>query len=149
MLDAAGCVTAANTSARKLWQAGEAELVGDAFASLFAFEVVSNDPEFLEAQWDVVLASALDRSANLTAQPREGAPCDVRVRIEKLTAAASGYVATVQPPAIRAPASATAGPDDELAAGFRLLAEKGAAGFFDLNLKGGRVQFAPVWTKMI
>src|SRR2546427_9976665 len=61
VLDAHGRITAANGSARQLWQTGEAELVGEAFASLFVFEGVSTDPEFLEAQWAGVLASALDR----------------------------------------------------------------------------------------
>ena len=71
VLNAAGCVTAANTSARALWQAGETELLGEPFATLFAFEIVSPDPEFLEAQWEALLISALDRSATLSAQPRE------------------------------------------------------------------------------
>ncbi len=147
VLDAAGRVTGANTSARLLWQTGERELIGEAFASLFAFEVVSNDPEFLEAQWDVVLASALDRFTPLTAQPREGAPRDVRVRIEKCLGATPGYFATVQPPAVAAAAPAPA--TDDLGAGLRLLAEKGGIGFFDLQLKAGRVHFTPMWKKLL
>src|SRR5205807_6325656 len=33
--------------------------------------------------------------------------------------------------------------------GFALLAEKGAAGFFDLNLKAGQVQLSPAWKKLL
>ena len=145
LLDAAGCVTAANASARALWQTGETELVGEPFATLFAFEIVSHDPEFLEAQWEALLISALDRSATLSAQPREGAPRDVRVRLEKILGPVPGYIAAIQPPA---PPAAPPGGDD-IAAGFALLAEKGAAGFFDLQLAAGRVRFSPAWKKIL
>ena len=148
VLDAGGRITAAGASARKLWQTGENELVGEAFASLFAFEIVSNDPEFLEAQWDVLLASAQERETRLMAQPREGAPREVVVRLEKLVAAATGYIATVVPPPVRATAPTHMG-GDETVEGYRILAEKGGAGFFDLNLKSGRVQFSPTWKKML
>ncbi|MSU48163.1 MAG: PAS domain-containing sensor histidine kinase [Opitutus sp.] len=148
LLDAAGRVTAANTTAHSLWQTGTDGLVGKAFASLFIFEIVSSDPDFLEAQWDVVLASALDRAVTLGAQPPGGTPRDVSVRIEKIGGTATGYFATVQP-SVAAP-TAMATPDhDDAAAGLQLLAEKSAAGFFDLNLKSGRVQFSPVWKKML
>ena len=145
VLNAAGCVTAANTSARALWQAGETELLGEPFATLFAFEIVSPDPEFLEAQWEALLISALDRSATLSAQPREGAPRDVCVRLEKILGPVPGYLAAIQPPA--PPAAAPDG--DDTAAGFALLAEKGAAGFFDLRLAAGRVRFSPAWKKIL
>ena len=41
LLDNGGRILSANTSARALWQAGVSELVGEAFAGLFAFEVTS------------------------------------------------------------------------------------------------------------
>ena len=44
-LDGAGRVTAANASARTLWQAGDTELIGEPFAALFVFEVTAQDPE--------------------------------------------------------------------------------------------------------
>jgi PAS domain S-box-containing protein len=145
VLNAAGRVTAANTSARALWQAGETELLGEPFATLFAFEIVSPDPEFLEAQWEALLVSALDRSATLAAQPRAGAPRDVRVRLEKILGPVPGYLAAIQPPA--PPAAAPGG--DDTAAGLALLAAKGAAGFFDLQLAAGRVRFSPAWKKIL
>ena len=147
-LDANGRISAANTSARQLWQTGENELIGEAFATLFAFEVVSNDPEFLEAQWEVVLASALDRSTTFSIQPREGAPRDMRVRIERTVGSATTYIATVHAPVATPTATVTAA-NDEAAAGLKLLTEKGPGGFFDLNLKGGHVQFSPVWKRML
>ncbi len=148
VVDAAGKVTAANATARKLWQTGENELVGDAFASLFAFEITSNDPEFLDAQWEVLQASALERTTPLHVQPREGAPREMSVRLEKMLGAPAGFIATIHEPIAPAAAPAASGNDD-LAVGYGVLADKGSAGFFDLNLKSGRVLFAPAWKKLL
>ncbi len=148
LLDASGKITGANASARKFWQTGENELVGEAFASLFAFEITSNDADFLEAQWEVLLASALDRFSTLNAQPREGAPREVAVRLEKLLGTGPAYCATVQPPA-RAVDGARNGAAEEVLAGYGILADKGAAGFFNLNFQANRFYFSPAWKKLL
>ncbi len=148
LLDASGRITAANASARLLWQTADAELVGEHFASLFAFDVVSNEADWLEAQWDVLLSAALEQAISLKAQPREGAPREVRVRLEKALAVAPGYFALVETPGTAAalsPASATPARTDGLA----LLAEKGAAGFFDLHFKDDRIYYSPAWKKLL
>ena len=142
LLDASGRVTAANATARSLWQITEAELLGEPFPSLFHFEVVSDGPEWLEAQWDVILSVALERTALLTVQPRESAPHNRSVRIEPALGAHSGYIAVVQPPA-----TAVAPPARE--DGFALLVEQSAVGFFDLNLKASRFSYSPVWKKLL
>ncbi len=147
ILDAAGKVTAANASARTLWQTADNELIGDAFAALFVSEITSSDPEFLEVQWEVLLDSTLNKTTPLQALPREGAPRDVRVRLEKILGQASGYIATIQPPAAApAPSDASAAPNHS---GFQLLADAGTAGFFDLQLSTGRVLFSPAWKKLL
>ena len=102
VLDALGKVTAANASARTLWQTGDNELIGEALPTLFVSEITSSDPEFLEVQWEVLLESALNRSTTLQAMPREGAPREVRLRLEAIFGPAAGYIATVQPPAAAA-----------------------------------------------
>ncbi len=147
VLDAAGKVTAANASARVLWQTGENELIGDAFAALFVSEITSSDPEFLEVQWEVLLDGTLNKTTPLQALPREGAPRDVRVRLEKILGAASGYIATIQPPAVAVSAAPAAG--DDSTSGFKLLTDHGAAGYFDLQLAAGRVRFSPAWKKLL
>ncbi|PAW67322.1 MAG: hypothetical protein B9S34_05805 [Opitutia bacterium Tous-C1TDCM] len=148
-LDAAGRITGANAAARTLWQTGAESLAGEAFAGLFAFEVVSGDPEFLEAQWEVLLASTLDRDTVLSARPRDGAPREVRVRLEPALAGGDGFLVTVRPPAKRAGSNPPMPAGDDLVGGLRLLADRGAAGFFDLNLKSGRVQFSAAWKKLL
>ena len=143
LLDEAGHVTAANASAQTLWQTGPGELIGAHFASLIQFDVVSNEPDWLASNWEIILATALDQSARLTLQPRTGAPRDMLVRLEKNLGTPPGYLATALP--LSAAAAPTAGDD----ASFRLLAEKGVAGFFDLNLQTGRAHYSAAWKKII
>ncbi len=144
LLDPRGRVSAANSSARQLWQTGDGELIGEHFASLFVFEVVSNDPEFLDAQWDVLVATALDQAATLTVQPREGAPCDMRVRLEK-SLGADGYLAVIQTP----PAAPVAPAATDAGNALTVLAEKGTIAFFDLHFKVGRARYSAPWKKML
>jgi hypothetical protein len=40
-----------------LWQAGAGELLGEFFPDLFALDIVSDEPEMQEAQWDILLAA--------------------------------------------------------------------------------------------
>ncbi|MEY2879451.1 MAG: hypothetical protein RLZZ15_1831 [Verrucomicrobiota bacterium] len=147
VLDAAGRVTAANSSAASLWNFPPADLVGAPFAALFAFDIVSADPEFLDAQWEGLLLTALEKPSRLTAQPRDAAPREVRVRLEPFAGGAPGYLATVEPsrPAAAQPSAA---PDDRAAA-LQLLADHGGAAFFDLQLAAGAVLLSPAWKKLL
>lgn len=144
MLDGDGRILSANATAARLWQAGN-ELPGEPFASLFAFEVVSNDPEFIQAQWEGLLVG-LGRDAVLTAQPREGALRDVRVRLEKMDGGAPVYVATVRPAGMVASGGAA---EADHAARFQLLSTEAALGFFDLNLASGAVHFSAMWKRLL
>lgn len=86
-LNASGRVLQANAGAGRLWQTEVAKLAGMPLPSLFCFEIVSADPEWAEAQWDVLLSAAQDRTITLQAQPFEPGPVDVQLRLE---AAAGG-----------------------------------------------------------
>ncbi len=145
VLDEAGRITGANTSARRLWQSAGHELVGERYASLFAFEVVSTDPDFLENAW-LALANDLDRDLVLASHPRPGVPSELQVRLERQSGEPGGYIATLQP-ARPAPASSTETSPHQPA--WAILTEKAAAGFFDLNLKIGRVEFSPAWKRLL
>ena len=99
-LDASGKILFADAGARSLWRAGETELNGEHFSSLFAFDVTSKDSHWLESQWDVLLAATAAGPLRLTAQPRDGARLEVSVRLEKaVLPAAQGFLAFVQPAA--------------------------------------------------
>ncbi len=144
VLGADGRIAAANPSAHALWQTRAAEMIGEAFVSLFAFEVFSADPDFLEAQWEAVLAGALERPIDLVAQPREGAPRTVRVRIEQATGSAGGpYLAIVRLPANQP------GEADAFLASLRELEACDAVGFFVLDWPAGRARFSPAWRRVL
>lgn len=144
-LNADGKVIAANQEAKLLWQVADGELIGDSFPSLFALDIVCDEPEMAQAQCDVLLAAVLDKGAELKIEPREGAPRLMFVRAERALGD-GGYVVTVQPTIPLAPAAAAS--DDSLH-GMRLFAEHGAVGFFDLNLKSGAVVYSPAWKRML
>jgi PAS domain S-box-containing protein len=146
-LDAAGRITLASAAARQLWQAGETELVGEAFPNLFFFEVTSREPDWLEAQWEVLLAAALGKAVPLTAQPHESAHREVTVRLEKIPGAAPAYLAQVMPAAATSPASAAALPNE--LAGLAVLAERSSLGFFDLNFKDSQIYYSVGWKKIL
>ena len=143
LVNTQGLITAANASALALWQVSESELIGEAFSSLFYIEVISESADLLEAQWEVALATTLDRGAILGVKPREGAPFDQLVRLEPALGAASGYIAVVQNPPVT---SANPAARDD---GLSLLLEHNVAGFFDLNFKAGRIFYSAAWKKLL
>jgi two-component system cell cycle sensor histidine kinase/response regulator CckA len=145
LLDGSGRVLSANASARSLWQTADNELIGEAFAGLFVFEITSQDPDFLVAQWEVLVSAAVGAPLPLQAQPREGAPRSVQVHLEATTGASPGYLAVVTAAAPAAAPAAAAGPDH----GAALLAEHGAAGFFDLNFRENLIHYSPAWKKLL
>ncbi len=150
-LDPAGRVTGANRAALTLWRLPAEALVGKPFATLLAFEITSSDPDFLEAQWDVLLTTGLDRETEVQVQPADGAPVEQLLRLEPQLAPATGYFATVQPR--RSATSAHAESADPARAGrlagLEALADTAAAGFFELNLQEPRCTFSPGWKRLL
>ncbi len=143
LLDADGRITAANHSARALWGTSGREPVGGHICSLIQFETASEEPGWIVAQWKVLLTATLDQNTLLVTKPAAGVPRNVFIRLESHLGATPGYIATVQPVQ---PLAAPAVGD---VASFRLLTEKGAAGFFDLNLKTGRAHYSAAWKKIL
>jgi two-component system cell cycle sensor histidine kinase/response regulator CckA len=146
LLSATGQIAAASPIARALWQASEEEIVGEHFATLFFFEIVSEKPYWLEEQWDVLLAATSEQAILLQAQPREGPLVLVRVRLEKAMASAIGYFAYVEIPAATPPSPNVL---DEHLAALAWLTDRGTAGFFDLNFKENRVYYSPAWKRLL
>jgi len=145
LLDPAGRILGANPTARAVWQCGETELIGEAFAGLFTFEVTSREADWLEVQWDVLLASAQDRAIAVKARPREGAPREVRLRLEPSVGGTPGFFAVISK-AVATEARTGASAQDH---GLTLLADKGTAGFFDLNFKEQRIYYSPAWKRLL
>jgi PAS domain S-box-containing protein len=140
VLDPNGKILIADARARSLWGKGETELNGQHFCTLFAFDVTSNDAQWFESQWEVLLAATAAGLLKLTAQPKDGAQLEVSIRLEKTAIAmAPGYIAFVQP--VSPPASG-----DDL---ITILAERSAVGVFDLNFKAGSFYYSPAWKKQL
>lgn len=147
MLDTSGKVVSANQEAKALWQTGAGELVGEFFPQLFALDIVSDEPEMQEAQWDILLGAMLDKRAILSVQPKEGSPRAMAVRAEKAMGATGGFIVVIETPLESGSAAATS--SDDQAAALQLFAEKGPVGFFDLNLRARRVLYSPAWKRML
>ncbi|WP_172830177.1 PAS domain-containing protein [Opitutus sp. GAS368] len=144
VLDTDGRIQVASAAACALWQAGNAELVGDLFPNLFTFDVVSRESGWVQSQWEVLLIAAQSHPISLRLQPKEAAAFDVNVRLEKAGDAPGRYFAFITLPATAAPADTT--PADNF---LTQLHERSALGFFDLNFQKNEVYYSPVWKRML
>ncbi len=144
VLDPAGRIVAANAGTQALWQTAAGELDGQSFAGLFEFEITSQDPEFLAAQWTALRDAATEHPASCQARRTDGSTLAVSLRLEAVAGLPDRLLATVQP-AAAAPAATHATADDGLAP----LAAHPGIGFFDLDLPAGRAEFSPAWKKLL
>lgn len=143
ILDESGVVQATNSSANQLWGAESGLINGEAFVSLFEFEITSDDADWLESQWSALRDASIDRSSILAAKSHDGSVRDVSIRLERASGLEKQLIATVTPvPAPVTPAETT--PD-----GLNLLSSQGGLGFFDLNPQTGAAQYSPAWKKIL
>ena len=146
VLDARGRVTGVNFAARRVWTDLAQPLVGEPFVALFEFEVVSREPDFLQAQWDALLANARRDDVVLQVGTPGGAPREVNVRLDPEGGAEGGYLATVQPALPAASPTPSAAPSGDA---YALLAGHAGFGCFDLDLLTGQVWFSPAWHRLL
>lgn len=153
-LDRSGTILSANAGAGNFWQTESTELVGKPFVSLFAFEVTSDDPDMLEAQWDVLCSSAVEQRIPLAIQLVEGGPqTEVRVELESAAGSETAWFARV----VRASKSggSETSPATPLNAQetepdiWAKLAHGDAAGFFDLNFDNGETYYSTAWKRLL
>jgi two-component system cell cycle sensor histidine kinase/response regulator CckA len=141
VLDEHGKILMADAAAHALWRAGNSELIGEHFSTLFVFDITTKDSRWLEAQWDVLLTAAAGAPLKLIAQPKDGACLDVSVRLEK-TASVSGPGCL----AFVVPDNAPGVTGVDL---LSLLAERSPLGVFDLNFKAGIFYYSAAWKKQL
>jgi two-component system cell cycle sensor histidine kinase/response regulator CckA len=155
ILDDHGRIQLANTTVDRWWQVDRGGLVGDWFANLFVFEVLSSDEEWREAQWQALVdTGSVGSGVVLTAQPKLSPPFDVLVRLERVeTGGSAAYFAHIEKAAPGAvtevPAAAgDAGAQNAPGSGpgrFGALADQGPVGFFDLDFAASSFYFSPAW----
>ena len=150
-LDRAGKILHASQAAGTFWQVAPERLSGTPFPTLFAFEVVSQAPDWLEAQWEVLLASSLDRPLPLEAQPFESGPVSIQLRLEPAAGGDAAYYAIItrSPPAQAAMAAETPAGGADRPFVPPLLLPESPVGFFDLNFQSGTVLYSPAWKRLL
>ncbi len=149
VLDGSGRVELANPSACTLWQAKLGELVGDFFPNLFVFEVTSREPDWVQAEWEVLQSAALAHPAKLRLQPKEKAAFEVVVRLEQASTTPPRFFAYIsRPPSPTSPPFPVSS-DSPVNSLFATLAERSPLGFFDLNFVKNEVYYSPAWKRML
>lgn len=153
-LDHHGVVQSANQSAGAFWSTTADSLIGKPFVSLFAFEVVSDDPDMMEAQWDVLTATATAQRVPLAIQPDEESPAtEVRLALETAVGHNVAWLATIElAPKTDRDSTATPGSPAGGATSsgaWEELARSDAAGFFDLNFLTGETHYSTAWKRML
>jgi len=158
VLDAEGRIQVASTAARSLWQASATDLVNDCLPNLFVFDVVSREPDWIQSQWEVLLAASQAQPLTLKLQPKKAAAFDAVLRLEKAgddpvrylafitrrvpqSAASAAPAKPVTPPS----AAPTGAPDNFLTQ----LNDRSPLGFFDLNFLQSEVYYSPTWKRML
>ncbi len=149
MLDASGIVRSAGETAGTFWQTSPASLVGQPVANLFVFEVTSQEDGWAEAQWEALLAAALNRSLPLQAQPFESAPVNALLEIQPAHGEPAAYFAQVRPASAIVLPTVAAAPSANGESGPDLLAARSTIGFFDLDLKAGVARYSPGWKRLL
>jgi len=144
VLDTDGRIQVASAAACAVWQAANSELVGDLFPNLFTFDVVSRETDWVQSQWEVLLAAAQIHPIALRLQPKEAAAFDVNVRLEKAGDTPVRYFAFITLPA--APAAGAPAPADNF---LTQLHARSPLGFFDLNFQKNEVHYSPTWKRML
>jgi len=150
VLDTNGRVQLASAAACILWQASATELIRDVFPNLFVFDVVSRDPDWVQSQWEVLLAAALTQPITLQLQPKEAGACDAVVRIEKAGDEPVIYFAFVHLPAPAIASVSVAQPPPATGESFlHQLNERSPLGFFDLNFLKNEVYYSAGWKRLL
>ncbi len=149
VLDAQGRVELANTVAHAFWQVGTGGLVGEHIANLFAFEVVSQAPDWLEAQWEVLQSAAQTQPLSLQLQPREAGAFPVVFKLESGGDAPLRWFAQVSRVVEVAPAAGAESTGEAGSEFLRVLYDRGSAGFFDLDFVRQETRLSAAWKRML
>ena len=90
-----GIIAGCTPAARVLGIADPAGLVGTALVGHLAWDITSQDPDWQQAQWEVLLAAAADQGLKVAAQLAPDV--ELLLRLEPAAGPAGGYFATLAP----------------------------------------------------
>ncbi len=133
------------------WKPDSASLVGLPFVDLFAFDILSSEHDWKEAQWDALLVTAGAEPVSLQAKTFDAGLVTVSLGIHAAHGEPTAYFAEIRKtplppttPVIRPDAAVTStesGPD--------LLAARSGLGFFDVNLANGIAHYSDGWKSLL
>ncbi len=158
LLDTGGKVVSANQDASTLTGLTVAALVGRSLVSLLRAEMTSDDPEWEQTYWEVLLATSRTQATRATLANPSG-DIDTLLKLEIAGQGQIAHWAYLDPApapgsgaATTAPASGAAGAPPTTAAddyGLGILAGQSPLGFFDLNYKTNTVRYSAGWKRML
>lgn len=144
-----GIIAACTPAARMLGVADPATLVGTALVGHLAWDITSQDPDWQQAQWEVLLAAAADQGLRVAAHL---APeVELLLRLEPASGPAGGYFATLAPVPARTasrPGPAPA-PSPAVDAVNAWLDHEAPIGLFTLDFQHGRARFSPSMKQLL
>ncbi|WP_438482637.1 PAS domain-containing hybrid sensor histidine kinase/response regulator [Oleiharenicola lentus] len=151
-----GRVQLADAAARAFWQVSGDELLNERAPNLFTFDMTSDEPDWLDTQWEILVASAVDQPLDIKLQPRGASAFEVRLRLEKCGSNPVSYLAHVElpgaqtrPAAAPAVAPVIAAPASPANNFIGQLTERSPLGFFDLNFLKNEVHYSTTWKQML
>lgn len=169
LLDDNGRIEFANTTLGRWWNVDVQALIGDAFANLFEFEVISADQEWQQTQWLALRDTAIEGPVVLTIHARSGPPLDITLRLERIAEGEkTRYLAYIRKSGVgdkeeaanaasrgggAAQAEDSGNPEataaEEKSGTIALLEANADLGFFDFDYVQSRFECSPKWFSII
>ncbi|MFH1496595.1 MAG: ATP-binding protein [Verrucomicrobiota bacterium] len=150
LLDTGGKVVSANQDAASLTGLAVHALVGRSLMSLTRPELTSDEPDWEQTYWEVLIATTQGHPSPVTlANPSADLP--VLLKLEPTGQGQIAYWAYLEPPPAPGADSATAPPlpGNDADYGLPFLASQSPLGFFDLNYKTNTVRYSAGWKRML
>jgi PAS domain S-box-containing protein len=146
-LDSSGIVRAAGDAAAIFWETLPAHLIGIPFVDLLAFEIISEEAGWQQAQWEALLATATSRPVPMQARTFSSNLVDILLQLHLSHGDQASHFAEIHRVVPRAPGP-VAKPNAH-ASGPDLFASHGSLGFFDLEVKTGRTFYSDGWKRLL
>ncbi len=151
LLDTRGEILSSNQDATTFTGRGLDELTGKSLVSILQAEMTSDEPDWEQTYWEVLLATSCNRPTRVTlANSRGDRP--VLLKLESCNLPQPSYWAYLEPAPESTSGNGTPSPfppPTEADYGLSLLANQSPAGFFELNYKTNTVRYSVGWKRIL
>lgn len=151
LLDGQGRIVFANQETARLTGLATSRLTGRSVVSLIESDLVSDDPDWDQTYWEVLLATAQNTptQVNLTADGEIKPTVWLKIEATGQTPATYWAYLVERTDSQGSQPVATPAAGDSLLDGLGVLANQGPAGFFDLNYKTNTIHYSTGWKRML